>query len=224
MFATRSTSCLLAAATISVMVAGCSRSQQPPVAEYPSEKFVYDESMLQRDWPRTTATYAYGDTDAGPNYFALAYEPRGKDDYDKQQSLAAVVDPWLFVVNMATLPVDMLLHPPSDDVQYEGVVTPPTYSGVPQVPDNVEPPADETAASVTGETAAEPGEMATAEPADGSSDEAITEAAERAREADPQPGYRRVRIAPRRDDAGESSTRPAPKLPDVAETFAKPQE
>ena len=79
--------------------------------------------MQRRDWDRTSAYYANGDTVAGPTLVVV--EPAGPDLVQR------ISDPATATANAIMAPVTTVLSPPWKNVVYQGMVVPPTYSAQP---------------------------------------------------------------------------------------------
>lgn len=106
---------------------GCQRtattSRPEPLNETP---LVVDEAIQLRDWERSTAYYPNGAVVAGNTGFF--FEP--DENLSNWQYL--LIEPPLFVLNVALLPVSLVMTPPCVPVVYEGAKIPPTYTA--QVP------------------------------------------------------------------------------------------
>lgn len=96
----------------------------------------YDEAMALRDWPLTTATYANGDTIAGPTNKTWEYDTTAvsENPSGRRRALAQVAESGVFVANALLLPVQLVRNPPTEQRRYEGTIIPPTYSAAVPVP------------------------------------------------------------------------------------------
>lgn len=104
--------------------AGCQTTvNRPAKADLDTTPLVVDEAMQKRDWDRSVAYYANGDTLAGPDLTVI--ETTAPDPYQR------VLDPVVATINDSITPVTTILFPPWKDVIYQGVVTPPTYTAQP---------------------------------------------------------------------------------------------
>ncbi|HEX8524349.1 MAG TPA: hypothetical protein VF669_18990 [Tepidisphaeraceae bacterium] len=105
-------------------VAGCRTTvNSAQKADLNTTPLVVDEAMQKRDWDRSVAHYANGDTLAGPSLIVI--ETSAPDPYQR------LADPVVNIVNDAMIPVTTILFPPWKDVIYQGVQTPPTYTAQP---------------------------------------------------------------------------------------------
>ena len=87
-----------------------------------------DQAMQIRDWDRSTALYANGDTIAGNTGFW--YQPR----WGQPEWVYPMIETPLFVGQTLALPVTLAIQPPWKQVRYTGVTMEPTYSGMPPLP------------------------------------------------------------------------------------------
>lgn len=93
-----------------------------------TEPLTIDGAMQQRDWERSTAVYANGDTIAGPTGFW--YEPRP----DQPEWRYAVLETPLFVFQTVALPVTLAITPPWTNMRYTGAEVGTTYTAMPPLP------------------------------------------------------------------------------------------
>jgi len=106
------------------LAGGCKfASNQPPKMNLDQTPLIVDEAMQRRDWDRTPAYYANGDTVAGPTL--VVFEPSGPDLVQR------VSDPMTAVTNGIMAPVTFFLSPPWKDMVYQGMVIAPTYTAQP---------------------------------------------------------------------------------------------
>jgi hypothetical protein len=87
-----------------------------------------DQAMQIRDWDRSTALYANGDTIAGNTGFW--YQPR----WHQPEWVYPIIETPLFVGQTLALPVTLSIQPPWKQVNYTGVSMEPTYSAMPPLP------------------------------------------------------------------------------------------
>ena len=106
------------------LVGGCRfASNEAPKMNLDQTPLIVDEAMQKRDWDRTPAYYANGDTVAGPNLVVV--EGTGGDFAQR------LTDPTASVANAIMAPATFILSPPWKDMVYQGMVVPPTYSAQP---------------------------------------------------------------------------------------------
>jgi hypothetical protein len=106
------------------LVGGCRfASNEAPKMNLDQTPLIVDEAMQRRDWDRTPAYYANGDTVAGPNLVVV--EGTGPDVVQR------VTDPTASVTNAIIAPATFILSPPWKDMVYQGMVIPPTYTAQP---------------------------------------------------------------------------------------------
>jgi hypothetical protein len=89
---------------------------------------IVDGAMQLRDWSRSTAFYANGDTIAGPTDFPFEIR-RNAPWWDYAFGEAP-----LMVVQTLMLPGMLIIDPPWEDRRYTGVTIEPTYTAMPAVP------------------------------------------------------------------------------------------
>jgi hypothetical protein len=105
-------------------LAGCQLNVNRPIkADLNQTPLVVDEAMQKRDWDRSVARYANGDTIGGPHLIVL--QNTTPDPWMR------VTDPVISVINDSLVPITTVLAPPWKDVIYQGVQTPPTYTAQP---------------------------------------------------------------------------------------------
>jgi hypothetical protein len=105
-------------------ITGCRPAVNRPVkADLNQTPLVVDEAMQKRDWDRSVARYANGDTIAGPDL--ISYENT------TPEPLMRVTDPVFSVINDSLVPISIIFLPPWKDVIYQGVQFPPTYTAQP---------------------------------------------------------------------------------------------
>ena len=92
-----------------------------------------DEAMQARDWNLTPAYYPSGSTVAGPTEFAFVPAP------NQPQERAVIVEPALFFVNLAVMPIEIIRCPPWTAVQWKAASVEPTYTAVPPLPPEDKP-------------------------------------------------------------------------------------
>ena len=86
-----------------------------PVGHMP---LVASDSMIRREWPISVAYRPSGDVAAGPTWW-------GEYKYgQRSEVVAAVLEPFEFVVNIALMPVRMIQRPPGTVVIYSPVGPP----------------------------------------------------------------------------------------------------
>lgn len=107
----------------------------PPEPENQTPLLV-DDAMQLRDWDRSTAHYANGNTIAGPTGFL--FEPR----WNQPEWTYAALETPLFMVQTLASPLVLIVTPPWTPIMYTGVTVGPTYTAMP-----VLPPAQGAAAS-----------------------------------------------------------------------------
>jgi len=106
------------------VLGGCQFAVNRPVnANLDHSTLIVDEAMQRRDWDRSVARYANGDTIAGPDLIVI--ESTGPT------WLQRVTDPAISSINDGMVPVTTVLDPPWKDRIYPGVQVPPTYTAQP---------------------------------------------------------------------------------------------
>lgn len=121
---------LLAISTLGLILAGCTDARINPPNQLSSAPIIEDDAMALRQWDQTVALYANGTSVSYPFYFN--YVPRR----DVPEVEGLVTAPILFTLQTIALPVLMIITPPWQEVVYRGVYTPPTYTAVPQAPND----------------------------------------------------------------------------------------
>jgi hypothetical protein len=107
---------------------GCQPTRPNGVERVNNAPLIVDEAMQRRDWDRSTAYYANGDTVAdGTGYMYETHETI-PDPWRR------VVDPAVASLNIALLPVGVFLNSPFVPQTYQGAILPPTYTAVPPLP------------------------------------------------------------------------------------------
>ena len=107
-----------------ILSTGCQRVQRNRPVALNDEPLVVDEAMQIRDWDRSTAHYANGDTIAGAT--RLTFEPK----YDDRRNYA--VDPLIGVGNIVLIPFTYFRTPPRTTVVHQGAIVPPTHTAMPE--------------------------------------------------------------------------------------------
>ena len=99
------------------LVGGCRfASNEAPKMNLDQTPLIVDEAMQKRDWDRTPAYYANGDTVAGPNLVVV--EGTGGDFAQR------LTDPTASVANAIMAPATFILSPPWKDMVYRGMAGP----------------------------------------------------------------------------------------------------
>jgi hypothetical protein len=111
---------------------GCQRhvNAPPPEAIVPSPST--DEAMLHRDWQQSSALYADTSVIAGNTGFM--FMPK----WGQPEWVYPLLDAPLFLANVVTLPVSLIMTPPWVAVEYRSATIPPSYTAMPPLPP--EPP------------------------------------------------------------------------------------
>ena len=137
---------VLGAGLILALGAGCSSSgsasswcpvrkvQNAPPDELNDSPLVVDDAMQLRDWDRASATYANGNTPAGPTEFP--YEPK----WNQPNWVYPVVETPLFVGQSVLMPITMIFTPPWTPVMWKGATIDTTYTAMPALPPAPEVP------------------------------------------------------------------------------------
>lgn len=121
---------LLAIPALGLILSGCTDVTTNPPNKLSSAPIIDDDAMALRQWDQTTALYANGTSIAYPFYFN--YAPRR----DAPEVESIITGPVIFTLQTIALPVLMVVTPPWQEVIYRGVYTPPTYTAVPQAPND----------------------------------------------------------------------------------------
>lgn len=131
-----------AMAVLIAAVAGCQTVLPPkvePVALMEDQQpLVIDEATQLRDYEKSTLYYPSSATEAGSTRAPFA----SRDNAGKVER--AFVEPALFLVNVASIPVDVFIKPPFSPYDWHGAVTDATYTAQPAYP------VDEQAQDTTG--------------------------------------------------------------------------
>ena len=137
--------------TAMFLTAGCATRNEEVVAPLAPRPVVYDEALVVRDWPLTVARYAGGNVEAGPAYFEQVYTGaggpagvvtggRGTLDSAGPGLRAGVgerlAEPFVFLGNLALLPYELAVRPPTARRVAQGVVVPPSYHAAPPLPES----------------------------------------------------------------------------------------
>ncbi len=118
----------LALLAVTLLLGGCKfHKNDPPRMNLHQSPLIVDEAMQRRDWDRATVQYANGDTVAGPNLVVI--EPAGPAFVQR------LSDPAVSTANNVITPITTIISPPWNNVIYQGMIIPPTYSAQP--PPNV---------------------------------------------------------------------------------------
>jgi hypothetical protein len=118
----------------SMMSCPISKIQNAPPDELNDSPLVVDGAMQLRDWQRAEATYANGDTPAGPTGFN--YEPA----WNQSGYRYPIVETPLFIGQTLLLPVTLTMNPPWTEKVYTGATIGTTYNGMPALPGASEVP------------------------------------------------------------------------------------
>ena len=112
------------------LVTGCQRSYQTEYEALSAEPAVYDEAMALREWERTPAFYASGNTIAGPTGPNREWRTGQANEhgYGRRTALATVADPTIYMINTLLLVPSVIVDPPFENREYEGRVLGPTYT------------------------------------------------------------------------------------------------
>ena len=102
---------------------GCQRIPPNRPVELNEAPLIVDEAMEIRDWDRSTAYYANGNTVAGAT--RLTFQPRD----DRRLNYAA--DPLIGVANFVIIPFTYFRTPPRTTVVHQGAIVPPTHTAMP---------------------------------------------------------------------------------------------
>lgn len=120
---------LALALAIATLAVGCSTEQKYVSAPVNNAPIVGDEAMaLRADWPKSVSTYANGDT--------RAYSTRFPYDVNANHNTGGetLLGPVMFVVQVALLPVELVVNPPFKEQYWHGEEVGPTYSAQPPLP------------------------------------------------------------------------------------------
>lgn len=121
---------LAVAAVACCATAGCQRYYKVDYAPVPDHRAHFDEAVAVRQWQRSTAYYASGDTIAGPTNANTEYHIGDYPDEAtlRRQRLGIVLEPLFALGNIVALPVSVVLDPPTEQRRYEATVVEPTYT------------------------------------------------------------------------------------------------
>ncbi len=115
-------------------LAGCEMASTQPAPAPLAPAPAADAATLRRNFAPMSAHYVSDQVVAGPTLFPFV--AKGDTEYHG----AAVVDPALFVANVAALPVMLFVTPPWIDVKYDAMRMPPTYAAAPPLPPTPQKP------------------------------------------------------------------------------------
>jgi len=104
------------------------RVKNSPPAPVNDAPLIIDAAMQARDWDRSTAYYASGDTIAGSTGFL--YEPA----WNEPGWFYAAEETPLFIVQAVASPVTVALIPPWKSIRWTGETVEPTYTAMPVLP------------------------------------------------------------------------------------------
>ena len=107
---------------------GCQTVVGPTAERLNDKPLIVDEAMQKRDWDRTTAFYANGDTVAGGYGYMFRTHETIPDPYKR------VVEPAMATANIALLPIGIFVNSPFSTEVYQGVIIPPTHTAMPPLP------------------------------------------------------------------------------------------
>ena len=108
-------------AVLAIAGAGCQAIVPPPVrAPVNDTPLVVDEAMQMRDWDRSTNYYANGATIAGGTGYLWQTHEAINPDHRR------LVEAPVAVLNMASMPVGLLLNSPFEKQVIRGETVPPT--------------------------------------------------------------------------------------------------
>ena len=120
-------SILFPLSSILIAATGCLKETKP-VAYTTHAPLIVDDAMQQRDWPRSVAHFANGETPAGPTEFIFQHNP------DAPRWVPAITDGPMSGLNIAAIPISYLFTPPWEQVIYPSGVVEPTYNAMPPMP------------------------------------------------------------------------------------------
>lgn len=115
---------------------GCAvRRNDPPDVLDPTPVAV-DAAMERRNWDQSHALYANTGTIAGnTGFFFMA-------DATRPEWQNGFAEPFIFLTNVALMPISLIITPPFAPVEYRAATIEPTYSGNPPLPDIAAPAGD----------------------------------------------------------------------------------
>jgi hypothetical protein len=116
------------------VLVGCQRQTAiAPADELSAQPILVDGAMQLRNWPATSATYENWSVVAGPHGFWWEQKYDNNGHYtgpggEQNERVAAVTDSPLFLANLVTLPVALIVTPPWAEVLNSGGAVPPTHT------------------------------------------------------------------------------------------------
>jgi hypothetical protein len=122
---------IAALALCAAALGGCAKHSKPAPAtamEPEPTPLVIDEATQLRDWDRSTAFYANGDTASPPVREKFGKPDTGSELYD------VLLDPLYFAGNTLYIPISLFEQPPGTVVYSTGVQIEPTYTAAPVLP------------------------------------------------------------------------------------------
>jgi hypothetical protein len=119
------------------MLAGCQweREPRPPTNGNLSDAAIpTDQAMDKRQWDSTQAHYANDGVFAHPNYSPFRPTP-----LDNRFRLNALTEPWLYLADVAYIPVGVFIDYPWSFRVNKSISAPPSYTLMPALPEGQEP-------------------------------------------------------------------------------------
>ena len=113
---------------LAIAAAGC--STQPKVRYEPvnNTPVIGDEAMAMRNWPPSISHYQNGEVAAWSTRFT--YQPNP----NRPEAQNILLDPVMFLGQVAVLPLEFVANPPFDPRVYHGIEYRPTYTAQPPLP------------------------------------------------------------------------------------------
>jgi len=118
---------VVAALTLGGLV-GCQANVPPTMSKVNSTPVVVDDAMQKRDWDRSTAYYANGDTVAGGTGYMFQIHETIPEEWRR------LADPVVTTMNIVLLPVGVFVNSPFKTQVYQGEMLPPSYTAQPPLP------------------------------------------------------------------------------------------
>jgi hypothetical protein len=112
-----------------LMLIGCSTQQKTAYSPVNQTPIIGDEALaLRADWPKSTSKYGNGTV--------IAYSTRFPIDSNLPHPTSGnvILEPALFLVQVAILPAELIVNPPYQEQSWFGEQLAPTYTATPPLP------------------------------------------------------------------------------------------
>jgi hypothetical protein len=110
------------------VMGGCQANVPNSTERLNNSPLIVDEAMQAREWDRSTAFYANGDTVSGGTGYMFHTHETIPDGYRR------VIEPGVAAMNIGLLPVGVFVNTPFKPQVQQGAIIPPTHSAMPPLP------------------------------------------------------------------------------------------